>query len=109
MKKPIFDKINQVSVLANKIRLKILLALFNSDVFKVKKLGSSHSFRELSNIVGVDGSDLHYHLSIMVSSDLIEKIGKSKGIYHITGDGKSILKMFGVDSKLVNKEGKKIV
>lgn len=110
MENQIFDKINQVSVLANGVRLKILLALFNSDVFKFKKLGvNSHSFSELSNIVGVGGSDLSYHLDIMTSSNLINKFEKKKGFYHITEEGKDILKMFGVDSELVNEEGKKII
>ncbi len=106
-KKSIFNKINQVSLLANEIRFKLVLALFNSDMrVGSQKIGSnSHTFTELSSIVNVEGPDLNYHISILKSSNLIEK---DKKVYHITDTGKNVLKMFGVNSTMVRAEIKKL-
>lgn len=108
----VFDKINQIAVLANETRFKILLALFNSDAFRIngKKLGShSHSLTELKEIINIPSNDLIYHLNLMSESTLVEKNKNQKGFYHITVDGKKILRKFGVTSKLVKEEGRKLV
>jgi len=106
----IFEKINQISVLANLVRFKILLALFNSEVeIKGKKLGShSHTFSEIQQIVDVKGPDLNYHLGIMKNSDLIEKDKKMKGVYHASKKGIKTLELFGVNKELVKTVGSKI-
>jgi len=111
MTNKIFEKVNQISVLANSIRFKILLALFNSDVkIDNTKIGThSHSFGDLQKIVNIKKPDLGYHLNIMNSSNLIEKDKKIKGIYHISKEGKEILKKFGVSRKLVREEVRKIL
>ena len=105
----IFTEINQVSLLKEEIRFKLVLALFNSEVsVKGLKIGSaSHSFNELKEITGASSStDLSYHLKLLVSSDLIEKDKNKRGIYHITSDGKNILKKFGISKKLVQELAK---
>lgn len=94
--------------MSNKVRFKILLALFNSN-FTVnnKRLGlHSHSFSELRNIIGVKAPDLEYHLKILSDVRLVEKSSKPRGYYHITKDGKGILKMFGVNPELVRSASK---
>lgn len=110
MNEKIFDKINQISVLSSEIRFKILVTLFNSDIIiNNKKLGiHSCSFGQLKEVVGVKGPDLDYHLDIMVKSKLAEKLKEHKGYYHITPEGKNILRMFGINSKLVKKLAKRI-
>jgi len=108
MDKTIIDKIAQISLLANEIRFKIVLALFNSDI--IKKLGKhSCSFDELKNIVDTKSPDLSYHLELLMKGDLIEKVEDVRGYYHISDDGKSILEMFDVTPELVKKLGKEII
>jgi RIO-like serine/threonine protein kinase len=106
-----FEKVNQVSVLANRIRFKVLLALFSSNVkINNTKVGtSSYSFDELQKIVEVPKNDLGYHLDVMVTTRLVEKDKKLRGVYHITSEGKDILKMFGLSEKEVKKVGKEVI
>jgi len=112
MNERIFEKISQVSVIANKIRFKILLALFNSDNFRIgsEKLGvNSHNSNELTKIVSIPANDLDYHLKILIKSNLVEKLKDNRGYYHITENGGKILKEFGITQKLVCEVGNKIV
>jgi hypothetical protein len=107
----IFDSINQISVLANEVRFRIALVLFNSDNIFINnnKLGShSCSAPELESIVKISPTDLQYHLGVMIKSNLIEKVPDNRGYYHITEDCKEILKMFGVNSKLIKEAEKEL-
>jgi DNA-binding transcriptional ArsR family regulator len=99
----IFDKISQISVLSNPIRFRILLDLFNSNiVVNRQKMGlHSRSLNELEEIIGISPSDLHYHLSILSDAKLVQKMEEHKGYYHITHEGKDILRMFGINVKLI--------
>ena len=108
MTNEIFEKINQIAILSNEYRLKILLALFNSE-FEVngKRVGShSHTIEEIKNIVG--GQEVSYHLQLLENSNLVEKDSKIDDLFHITEQGKKALKEFGISDKIVENAAKQI-
>jgi DNA-binding transcriptional ArsR family regulator len=103
----IFKEINQISIINNPIRFRILLALFNSElsVNGMKVVSHSHTFTELNSLISVSGEDLDYHLKILKSGDLVEKDEK---YYHISKQGKNILNKFKINEQLVKKLGKEL-
>ena len=105
----IFERINQIAILANALRLKIVLTLFNSE-FKIgnHKIGSnSHTIEELKNIIEPQ-EELKYHLDLLVYSNLIENDKKNNELFHITNQCKEVLKQFGVSNKLIEDATKQI-
>ena len=105
----IFGRINQIAVLANELRLKIVLTLFNSE-FKIgnHKIGSnSHTVEELKSIIEPQ-EELKYHLDLLIHSNLIEKDKKIDELFHITHQCKEVLKQFGVSDKLVEDATKQL-
>ena len=108
----LFGKINSVALLSNKVRLKILLALFNSEVFSLnkKKLGThSHTKSQLKKIVEIERDALDYHLNLLIDTHLVDRDKKYDEYFHITEDGKQVLKEFGATKKLIQETGSKIM
>ncbi len=107
----IFDKINQVAILANDVRLKIMIALFNSEFVKFNniKLGTnSHTSEELQQIFNINTEELHFHLDLLSNMSLIMEDKEMKKCYHITDNGKKIMEEFGLNKKIVQEETSKI-
>ena len=105
----VVEKLNEIAVLLNETRLKILIALYNSERFKIdnKKIGSnSHSLSELETIIQLSNKSLEPHLKFLVDSKYVV-IDKNKS-YHITDMGKKILNEAGISDQLVFKIGEEL-
>jgi DNA-binding HxlR family transcriptional regulator len=105
----IVQKMRNLQIVSNRIRFLILVALYNSQVFKY---GHSQTFSELKDVLDVSNSDLGYHINLLLKSRLvIKKEVCSSGdvkhtYYNLSKEGKRLLNLFGLTEKRIKGIGK---
>jgi DNA-binding HxlR family transcriptional regulator len=110
--KELTQKLQELQVLSHEIRFKILTSLYCSDVLGYGK--HSQTFTDLMNVLGISNPDLAYHLNLLMKTELIEKKDYPKGqiktsYYHITGEGKRVMKITGLSENQIREIGKKVL
>lgn len=89
-----------LSVISDRLRLLILVVLFDSDV--TGDVGaSSVSFSELLKIAGIPRNLLAYHLKILRETNLVKRKYGDRGPYELTGEGNDILQTLGITEELL--------
>ncbi len=104
----IVDRIQKTAALSNETRLRIVLAIFNTEVLKI---GHSLTLSQLEKALKIDKHDLTYHLSILQEAGIITKAehdegGKVKLYYRTTSEGIKLLELLGITKNKIEEIAK---
>lgn len=101
--KDLADNLKKADALNNKKRLKIVLAIFNTEVLKI---GHSLTLSQLEKMLNIEKHDLAYHVLVLQDAGVISKKvfnedGKKRTYYSTTKEGIKLLNILGVDENKV--------
>lgn len=99
------DKIKKITALSHKTRLRIVLAIFNTEILKI---GHSLTFSQLEKLLGTDKHEIAYHLSVLKEAHLITRKkylekGKKRTYYKTTPEGIEALNLLGMTEDQIKK------
>ncbi|MEE9525677.1 MAG: helix-turn-helix domain-containing protein [Candidatus Woesearchaeota archaeon] len=104
--KIIIEDIEKVVALSNKIRLKIVLAIFNTEVLGI---GNSLKKNEINKLIKIERHALKYHLDILKDTGMIKKRKYKDGFYfQTTPRCIETLKMLGINNQGVKHLSKEL-
>ena len=101
--KAIADNIKKATALGNKTRLRIVLAIYNTEVLKI---GNSLTLSQLEKMLQIGKQDLSYHLLVLRETEIITKKefdndGIKKTYYQTTDGCIRILDLLGITKERI--------
>ncbi len=108
--KAIAETIKKATALNDKTRLRIVLAIFNTQILK---MGNSLTLSQLEKMLQVDKHDIAYHLSVLREVGIIDKKeaeeeGKQRTYYQTTKDCDDILNRLGITENKIKDLSKEL-
>jgi len=110
LSKAIADTIKKATALNDRTRLKIVLAIFNTEVLKI---GHSLTLSQLERMLEIGKQDLAYHLLVLKEVGIIDKKevkedGKCKTYYQTTNECVDILNRVGITESKIKQLSKEL-